>query len=204
MAQKEHIIQAASEMFATYGIKAVRMDDIAHELGVSKRTLYELFGDKEELLYEAMMHMFTSKRDEHNQIARNAENILEAMFMVLNRIMQEAPVQQRLISNLQKFYPKVFDRVKEQGIEENNKGLRKLIEKGIEQGFFVDWMNIDLTIAIFYGAACSMRGKEEQIAIPAGMNEREIFTQIITTLFRGIGTIKGQELIDKYRMHYLE
>ena len=49
--QRERIIEHAMEMFATQGIKSVRMDDIASQLGMSKRTLYELFGDKEELLY---------------------------------------------------------------------------------------------------------------------------------------------------------
>ena len=52
--QKERIIDQAMQMFATQGIKSVRMDDIAQHLGVSKRTLYELFGDKEGLLYLAM------------------------------------------------------------------------------------------------------------------------------------------------------
>ena len=54
MDQKERIIEQAMQMFVTQGIKSVRMDDIAQQLGVSKRTLYELFGDKEGLLYLAM------------------------------------------------------------------------------------------------------------------------------------------------------
>ena len=52
MSQKEYIIEQATEMFRQLGIKAVRMDDIAHNLGVSKRTLYELFEDKMNLLKE--------------------------------------------------------------------------------------------------------------------------------------------------------
>ena len=51
MSQKEYIIERASEMFVANGIKSVRMDDIAHNLGVSKRTLYELFGDKATISY---------------------------------------------------------------------------------------------------------------------------------------------------------
>ena len=56
MSQKEYIIERTSQMFVASGIKAVRMDDIAQTLGVSKRTLYEMFGDKEELLYLCMTH----------------------------------------------------------------------------------------------------------------------------------------------------
>ena len=54
MDQKERIIEQAMHMFVSQGIKSVRMDDIAQQLGVSKRTLYELFGDKEGLLYLAI------------------------------------------------------------------------------------------------------------------------------------------------------
>lgn len=52
--QKGRIIDQAMQMFVSQGIKSVRMDDIAQQLGVSKRTLYEMFGDKEGLLYLAM------------------------------------------------------------------------------------------------------------------------------------------------------
>jgi len=202
MAQKEHIIRAASEMFATYGIKAVRMDDIAHELGVSKRTLYELFGDKEELLYEAMMELFASKRAAHMAIASQAENLLEAMFMVLNKTMEEAPVHERLIENLRKFYPKVFERLKSVGVEENNRSLLRLIEQGIREGFFVEWMNCELTMAIFCGVARSLKGEKGNLNIPSQISEREAFIQMITTLFRGIATAKGCELIDSYAARY--
>lgn len=202
MAEKEHIVKQAAEMFVTYGIKAVRMDDIAHELCVSKRTLYELFGDKEELLYLAMMQIFCSKREEHFKITNKAENILEAMFIVLSRVMEEAPIHERLTGNLKKFYPKVFERVRAEGVEANHRGLQQLIEEGIREGFFVDWMNIELTIAIFYAAARSINGKEDRIVIPVEMKQKEAFLQIIATLFRGIATPKGQELIDSYAEKY--
>lgn len=58
MSQKERIIEQTMRMLVAQGIKAVRMDDIAHQLSVSKRTLYELFGDKESLLYLAMVCYF--------------------------------------------------------------------------------------------------------------------------------------------------
>lgn len=54
--QRETIIQLAAEMFVGQGIKAVRMDDIARHIGVSKRTIYEQFGDKEELLYQCLSY----------------------------------------------------------------------------------------------------------------------------------------------------
>ena len=64
--QKERIIDQAMHMFVSQGIKSVRMDDIAQQLGVSKRTLYEMFGDKEGLLYLAMERYSERNRQRWN------------------------------------------------------------------------------------------------------------------------------------------
>ncbi len=82
-------------MFVSQGIKSVRMDDIAQQLGVSKRTLYELFGDKESLLYLAMEHFFRVQAVERAAASAGARNVLEAMFMVLGGVMDNAEVIQR-------------------------------------------------------------------------------------------------------------
>ena len=97
MDQKERIIEQAMHMFVSQGIKSVRMDDIAQQLGVSKRTLYELFGDKEGLLYLAMDRYFEKKRIERAAVCAHARNVLEAMFMVLGGVMDNAEVIQHLL-----------------------------------------------------------------------------------------------------------
>ena len=53
MTQREKIVDRVSQMIKAVGVKSVRMDDVASDLGMSKRTLYEMFGDKEELIYES-------------------------------------------------------------------------------------------------------------------------------------------------------
>jgi hypothetical protein len=63
-------------------------------------------------------------------------------------------------------------------------------------------MNIDLTISIFYAAGYSLKVKEQRLSIPKEMSERAAFMQVVTTLFRGISTPKGQELIDRYAQKY--
>ena len=84
MDQKERIIEQAMHMFVSQGIKSVRMDDIAQQLGVSKRTLYELFGDKEGLLYLAMDRYFEKKRIERAAVCAHARNVLEAMLSLIH------------------------------------------------------------------------------------------------------------------------
>lgn len=108
--QKERIIDQAMHMFVSQGIKSVRMDDIAQQLGVSKRTLYEMFGDKEGLLYLAMERYSERNRQRWNELTADAHDVLEAMFMVLGEVMDNAEVSRRMMDNLKKFYPAVHDK----------------------------------------------------------------------------------------------
>ena len=193
MDQKERIIEQAMHMFVSQGIKSVRMDDIAQQLGVSKRTLYELFGDKEGLLYLAMDRYFEKKRIERAAVCAHARNVLEAMFMVLGGVMDNAEVIQRLLNNLRKFYPAVHDKM--------TRDLQEMLEKGIADGLFVDTINLDLAISVLYYTASAITVRKDLI-LPAGMTEREAFVQIISNFFRGISTTKGLLLVDDYLKRY--
>ena len=133
MDQKERIIEQAMHMFVSQGIKSVRMDDIAQQLGVSKRTLYELFGDKEGLLYLAMDRYFEKKRIE------------------------------RLLNNLRKFYPAVHDKMTREGTAKSRRDLQEMLEKGIADGLFVDTINLDLAISVLYYTASAITVRKDLI-----------------------------------------
>ena len=201
MDQKERIIEQAMHMFVSQGIKSVRMDDIAQQLGVSKRTLYELFGDKEGLLYLAMDRYFEKKRIERAAVCAHARNVLEAMFMVLGGVMDNAEVIQRLLNNLRKFYPAVHDKMTREGTAKSRRDLQEMLEKGIADGLFVDTINLDLAISVLYYTASAITVRKDLI-LPAGMTEREAFVQIISNFFRGISTTKGLLLVDDYLKRY--
>lgn len=182
MDQKERIIEQAMHMFVSQGIKSVRMDDIAQQLGVSKRTLYELFGDKEGLLYLAMDRYFEKKRIERAAVCAHARNVLEAMFMVLGGVMDNAEVIQRLLNNLRKFYPAVHDKMTREGTAKSRRDLQEMLEKGIADGLFVDTINLDLAISVLYYTASAITVRKDLI-LPAGMTEREAFVQIHQQFF---------------------
>ena len=198
MDQKERIVAQAMQMFVSQGIKAVRMDDIAQQLGVSKRTLYELFGDKESLLYLAMEHFFESKRLERGAACEGARNVLEAMFRVLGRVMEDSEVIHRLLGNLRKFYPGVHERLLREGSAKSRCDLGNMLRQGISDGLFVETINIDLAISVLYYTASAITDRKD-LLLPEGMSEREAFVQIVSNFFRGISTPEGARLVDDYR-----
>lgn len=201
MDQRERIIAQAMQMFVSEGIKSVRMDDIARQLGVSKRTLYELFGDKESLLYLAMEHWFECKRLDRERMSARAGNVLEAMFMVLGCIMDDAETIHRLMNNLQKFYPAVYERLLREGSLKSRRDMRQMLEQGIADGLFVATFNIDLAISVLYYTASAVTDRRD-LLLPEGMSRREAFVQIVSNFFRGISTPEGVRLIDDYRKRY--
>lgn len=201
MDQRERIIAQAMQMFVSEGIKSVRMDDIARQLGVSKRTLYELFGDKESLLYLAMEHWFECKRLDRERASARAGNVLEAIFMVLGCIMDDAETIHRLMNNLQKFYPAVYERLLREGSLKSRRDMRQMLERGIADGLFVATFNIDLAISVLYYTASAVTDRQD-LLLPEGMSRREAFVQIVSNFFRGISTPEGVRLVDDYRNRY--
>lgn len=201
MTQKERIVEQVMQMFVTQGIKSVRMDDIAQQLGVSKRTLYELFGDKEGLLYLAMLCYFEQGRRRWTELSAGARNVLEEMFMVLGSVMDSSDTTSRLMDNLKKFYPVVHDKLMHEGGEKNRADFRTMLEKGIADGLFIDSINIDLAISVLYYTASALV-TQRGLILPEDISDREAFVQIISTFFRGISTTEGMRLIDDYLKHY--
>ncbi len=197
MIQKDRIVEQTMHMFVAQGIKSVRMDDIAQQLGVSKRTLYELFGDKEGLLYLAMTCYFEQHRKQWEVVGERADNVLERLFLVLGNVMEHSETTCRMLDNLRKFYPAVYQRLMRESYEQNNLELRGMLEQGIAEGFFIDNINIDLAILVFYYTATAITSRRE-LLLPAGISERSAFIQIVGTFFRGIATVRGGEIIDKF------
>ncbi len=192
----------AMQMFVAQGIKSVRMDDIARTLGVSKRTLYELFGDKEHLLYLAMVRYFEAKRAGWQRLSAGAHDVLEQLFMVLCDVMDSSEESARMMDNLRKFYPAVHDRLMREGTENNRRELRSMLERGIAAGLFTSGFHIDLAISVLYYTASALLKRGGELLLPEGLSEREAFVQIIGNFFRGISTAEGLALIDDYQRRY--
>ncbi len=194
--QRERIIEHAMEMFATQGIKSVRMDDIASQLGMSKRTLYELFGDKEELLYLSMSRYVQLEAQRHSELAKKGSNVLDSLFIVLSYIVDKSAVSTRLMNNLHKFYPNVCEKIAMESHQTRTENIRHMISRGVEQGLFVDSFDPDFAISALYHMASMQIDYRDRLL--HGMDEQSALIHIICIFFRGISTAKGMTLVDEF------
>ena len=87
MSKQEKVIKRAAEMIAELGVKSLRVDDLAHDLGVSKRTLYEMFGDKEELLYHSIKYLFQKEELEVRASVLSSYSGIPALFEMFDAMM---------------------------------------------------------------------------------------------------------------------
>lgn len=194
---RDHIIKEATKLFIQYGLKAIRMDDIATQLGVSKRTIYEIFGDKETLLYECMEYYNDKLHAEKAQIMAQASNIIEEFVLLFQNWEEDADANYKLMVSLKRFYPNVYKKLSEGRSKEGFETLKRKMVKGVEEGYLLASVNYDLAISVFTHSIYGIISNQKAI-LPNNVSEKEAFKYVVTYFFRGIATEKGRKLIDEY------
>ncbi len=190
---REKIIKTANTQFHTYGIKEVRMDDIAAMLGISKRTLYKLFKNKEELLYEGIKYEHKFSLEKAKQLIRNANGtmdiILSLYILYINRI---KGINKNYFRELKK-YPKVVEERKK-GTRQNEHKIRAWLESGIKEGIFRADTNFEVLLYI-------IKENLEFITTTTLFDNytiEQMSNSFILAYLRGVSTPKGQEIIEEY------
>lgn len=198
ISQKELIIEKAMQMFVSQGIKAVRMDDIASQLGVSKRTIYEIFGDKEELIFQSMKCHFDALQQCNGEILNSADNVLLGMILIIDNVVKNAEDNWRLRNSLRRFYPTINDRLNNDGAENRRLIFKKSLEAGVKDGLLVYSINLDLTISMLYYLGTGIADDSKRIILPQGISYAEAFKEVVINFMRGISTAKGINIIDEF------
>lgn len=198
MVKREKIIQRASEMFVEFGVKSVRMDDVAQDLAISKRTLYELFADKQELLYHSISRVMRNEAEAIRAKVDIKEKGIPALFEIFEMMVARSQVRTRIMENLQKFYPEVFERVMKENRDLGLVQLRDQLLGLVELGLVDPNVNIDLAVTMFYYTSMGLIRRHSKLVLPEGVSEESAYAYMVINFFRGIATLKGVEQIDAY------
>lgn len=196
MLLKERIIDHTTAMFAHNGVKSVRMDDIAAEMGISKRTIYEIFGDKEELIMECLRYFHEKIKNNNEEITASATNIIEEYLLMLDIWDKQADAAYNMMGDIKKFYPKIYDRYTKEHAIKATAIIRKKLQQGIDQGYLLSNININLSISVVAYSIYGIINKDT--IVPQNVSEREAFKYVISYFIRGIATLKGIKMIDEH------
>ncbi len=201
MSQKEYIIEQATEMFRQLGIKAVRMDDIAQHLGVSKRTLYELFEDKTNLLRLCMYNYYDERQEQLNSRLDDRANVLEKILTAFDLFLVSGDTEHRIQTNLRRFYPALYEEISATMQRRNTERLKSAIEKGIAEGLLNPEIDVDLSVAML---CWSLSGvvDDRGVRLPDNITPEYALRYVVVNFLRGISTLKGVEMIDTFLSHF--
>ena len=190
---RDKIITTAMEAFAQKGIRHVKMDDVAKELGISKRTLYEIFDKKEDLLYEGVKFYLGDRRTQMEVKAQECKNVMEIILQAYKMKVEEfRQTNPCFYTDLVK-YPKVAHYLAQQN-QQMLTNMTKFIERGIEEGYFRKEVNPELVARLF--DALGKYVMEQQLYCLYTIED--IFTNLVFVTIRGICTEKGIEVIKQW------
>jgi hypothetical protein len=194
---KDRIIYTAFELFTKYGIRAVTMDQIAQQLGISKRTLYEVYKDKNYLLIKGMKVFIMKTKNEALEIIKNTNNVIEAIYE-LGKFMdnKKQKITPLFFEDIKKYYPGIHEQFFSKNKKSEYTFIHTLVEKGVKEGVFLKDLNIKMVNDYLYEMMKIIR--DDTIFPKNEYSENEIFRNIIMPYFIGICTNKGQILIEKY------
>lgn len=198
MSIKERIQQKAGELFFRYGIRSVTMDEIASQLGISKKTIYQFYSDKDSLVKD----IFTGITDENKKKCIRfkdvSENAIHEQFLAADSAQEIfSNLNASVLYDLNRFHPNVFadfEKFKKQFLFNC---IKENLQRGIKEGLFrkdidvniITWLRLEMISGIFHN--------EEVIS---GKTKPHYFDDVMKEFFlHGICTEKGLTLLSKYK-----
>jgi hypothetical protein len=197
---KEKIINKSTEMFLTLGFKSVTMDDIASEMGISKKTIYVHFPNKTKLIESVTMHMFETISCGIEGICNLKKNPIEEIYDIKNLVRDHLKGEKSSPQHqLQKYYPKIFQSLKEKQFKIMNECVQENLTRGIELGLYRSNINIDFISRIYFN---NMVGLKDPKLFPLKhFSMNELMDNFLEYHVRGISTEKGNKVLNKIIEH---
>ena len=175
------------------------MDDIARHLGMSKKTLYQSFSDKSDLVSQGIQaHMDAEQRD-LERIHAESDNAIEEMFLISQHVSKHLQsMHPSILFDMEKYYPAAFVKFNEYKLKVVMSCIARNIKDGIVQGFYRDNINIPIVAGMYVGR---MDIIFDQRLFPAAQyNAKDVYFEAIRYHIRGIASEKGMEYLkDKFK-----
>lgn len=173
------------------------MDMLATQMSISKRTIYEVFSDKEELLEGVVQWMAVKQKETMEMIFTESENVVEAIFRMLG-LMEDhfSRMSPAFLLDMKRFHEKAVQMAaRHEGIPyvANN---AEILKRGIEEGIFRSDIDIELTNKCMFEVA--KMSNDQELFPSDSFNNRDVIRNFYVNYLRGISTPKGLKLINQY------
>lgn len=193
----ELILAKARELFFSHGLKSVSMDDLARMAGISKKTIYQSFSDKNELVNTIVDDLIQCH---HHRFTLCQEKAKDPVDEVLQQSCAPfetwSSVNPGFFFELEKFFPQVWQKLEAHREKVLLPGILRNLEKGKAEGYYRGDLNTQLTAGIRIGQLVSVL--QPQQLTGQRMNVNELMQELTQFYLHGITTEKGKKLLNKY------
>jgi AcrR family transcriptional regulator len=195
---RDLILTASLEMFMRHGIKSVTMDDIAKHLAMSKKTIYQYFKDKDEVVHTLMERQFAVDCAEFESIAKEASNVVEEVFGHMRKMHRMfSNINPNMLYDLRKFHPRSWEIVTRFRTEVALGMVEQALEKGKKDGL----VRADVNTKIISQLRVEQieMGFNPTVFPPAKYAMLDVQIALVEHFLYGICTLKGHKLINKFK-----
>lgn len=192
--KKYEILENATGIFLKYGIKSVTMDDMARELGMSKKTLYTYFKDKNDLVVQIISIKTANDQNQCFQVKLNSENAIDEMFQINSYVsVMMKNIHPSVFYDLKKFHPDASKILHQHKWSYVKNAILENIARGKKEGLYREDLAEEIISTIYVGATDMISNGEAF----AGMDltSDQIFYEIMKFQLHGMVTLKGLEYL---------
>ena len=158
---KEKILDKAADLFLSLGFKSVTMDDIAGEMGISKKTIYAHYPTKRELVHDATFYVFERINDGICQICSGDQNPIQEIFSIKSLILEQLKGEKTSPQyQLEKYYPKIFKTLKEKQFESVNSCVSENLQRGMAEGYYRKDLDIELIMRFYFNGYLGLMNQQ--------------------------------------------
>lgn len=194
---RQKVIGVALRAFHTEGIKNVTMDDIAHHLQMSKRTLYQLFEDKEDLFLACIREQEKADRVRMAAMLEGSDNVLDFILTEFSERMRNIEnVKPVFLAEMVKF-PRVMRYVSIRRKADTESAVA-FFHRGVEQGYF----RAEVNYYVVYALLCHQLESVFANSAFNGYSFVEIFVNTVLVIVRGCATMRGIAMLDEFMAAY--
>ncbi len=192
---REHIIKRASEMFVQNSIKGVTMDSISKELSISKRTLYEIFSSKNELLTSIIDTLNTKYLTNSDSVLKSDITSLEKIFQLASINKERNHYDEVLCVDLIENHPLILTATIDRTKDENAKRLLYCVNEGIDEGYINGDINLDIPLNLLL--ASRLTRHSPKLSDKIKLTTIEIHIYGVVFFLMSIATAKGLAEIER-------
>jgi AcrR family transcriptional regulator len=196
---QDRILNKARELMFQTGVKHVTMDDLATQLGISKKTIYQYYKDKDALVSSVVENELANHALICNQSMQAADNAVHEIFLLMTVIQEMFNRMNPLaLFEIEKYYPLAFEKIKNHKDDFIFSMISKNLEKGIAEGLYRK--DVDVTILSKYRLETSLIPFNIHVFHPSKFDMLKVNLQIIEHFVYGVATLEGHKLMDAYKL----